>query len=207
MSDLFSSHVIRPLSVADAPAAGSLHRAAFPDFFMTSLGPRFLDLFYATVAADESTVCLAAVESGCSTLTGFAVGPLHPAGFFRGVLARRLLAFATAAALAAIRRPDRVPPRLFRALRYRGDAPEGPERALLSSIAVSPGVRGRGVGAALLRSWIDEAARRGAPGCYLTTDQADNATVNRFYLRAGFRLQSTIRTPEGRALNRYVLDF
>lgn len=206
MSDHFASHVIRPLSAADARAAGSLHRAAFPDFFMTSLGPRFLDLFYATVAADESTVCLAAVEPGCSRLTGLAVGPLHPAGFFRRVLARRLLSFATAAALAAVRHPSRVP-RLFRALRYRGDAPEGPERALLSSIAVSPDVRGRGVGAALLRAWVDEAARRGAPGCYLTTDQADNATVNRFYLRAGFRLQSTTRTPEGRALNRYVLDF
>jgi GNAT superfamily N-acetyltransferase len=96
---------------------------------------------------------------------------------------------------------------LFRAVFYRGAAPSGPTRALLSSIVVVPTAQGSGVGKLLLSGWVAEAKRRGASGAYLTTDAEGNNSVNAFYERAGWKLESSYTTPEGRRMNRYILDW
>ena len=97
--------------------------------------------------------------------------------------------------------------RLFNAVFYRGVAPTGPKRALLSSVAVSGEVRGHGIGAALIRQWVEEVRRRGPAGCYLTTDADHNETVNALYQRLGWQHECTYRTREGRRMNRYLYDF
>jgi hypothetical protein len=48
------------------------------------------------------------------------------------------------------------------------------------------------------------AARR-VPAVCLTTDCSSNERVNRFYQQLGFRLGRTYVTPEGRAMNEYVM--
>ena len=77
----------------------------------------------------------------------------------------------------------------------------------MSSIAVDPEQRGVGLGQALLARWVQEVQKRGKGGCYLTTDAVRNDAVNRFYARNGWQVESTYVTPEGRQVNRYVLDF
>ena len=97
--------------------------------------------------------------------------------------------------------------RLVRALVYRGEAPAGPVRALLSSLAVSPAAQGQGIGRALVQRWLDEARLRGARGGFLTTDAENNDAVNRFYLSLGWKLEAAYTTREGRKMNRYEYDF
>lgn len=72
------------------------------------------------------------------------------------------------------------------------------------SIAVSPQAQGGGVGRALVRAFIDEAARRGLKTVDLTTDKHDNAYANAFYLKQGFEVERDFTTPEGRAMYEYV---
>ena len=56
-------------------------------------------------------------------------------------------------------------------------------------------------------AWVAEARRRGSGGCYVMTDRDNNEGSNCFYPRVGWKIESTFPTPEGRAMNRYVLDF
>ena len=107
---------------------------------------------------------------------------------------------------AVLSRPSCVP-RLFRAVFYSGESPSGPTRALLSSVAVDPNVQHAGVGKKLVQHWVEEARRRGASGCYLTTDADGNDKVNAFYQSLNWHIQSTYTTPQGRRMNRYVYDF
>ncbi|HEX40520.1 MAG TPA: N-acetyltransferase [Phycisphaerales bacterium] len=182
-----------------------VHIRAFPDFFLTFLGPRFLREFYGSFLQDPTGVGFVAEDAQTSDILGAVVGPVTPRGYFKRLLKRRWWAFCRAAAGAVLRRPATAK-RLFRAVFYRGEAPPGPPRALLSSIAVAPEAQRRGVGRALVGRWVEEVKRRRAAGCYLTTDAHNNDKVNAFYQGLGWKVESTYTTPEGRCMNRYVLD-
>jgi GNAT superfamily N-acetyltransferase len=196
---------VEPLASQDLDTVVRVHLEAFPGFFLSFLGPRFLKEFYASFLVDPAGMGFVACEGEVQVL-GAVVGPLNPQGYFKRLLRRRWWAFCLASVGAAARNPACLK-RLIRAAFYRGEAPSGPVRALLSSVAVLPSAQGHGVGKALVRRWTQEARRRGAVGCYLTTDAQGNNGTNAFYQRAGWRLECVYLTPERRQMNRYVLDW
>lgn len=197
--------VVRRMEASDIDVVVRLHLAAFPNFFLSFLGRRFLKEFYNGFLIDHMGVGFVAEEKD-GVILGAIVGASNPSGFFGRLLKRRWWAFCIAAAAAVLKKPSCVP-RLFRALLYRGDSPEGPVRALLSSIAVVPSAQGRGVGKVLLERWISEIVKSGVQGCYLTTDACKNETVNAFYRGLGWHIGDTIVTPEGRRMHRYLYNF
>jgi len=183
-----------------------VHMKAFPNFFLTFLGPRFLREFYGSFLYDSVGIGFVAEDAESGRVLGVIVGPLMPDGYFKRLLIKRWWAFCLASISAVLMRPVIIK-RLFRALFYRGEAPSGQQRALLSSVAVCPQAQGQGVGQALVRRWVEEVERRGYSGCYLTTDAHNNDKINHFYQKLGWQVESTYTTPEGRVMNRYVLDF
>lgn len=196
---------LRTMEAHDVEAAVRIHLQGFPSFFLTFLGPRFLREFYLWSLTDPVGMALVVCDHA-GQVVGVVVGCVDPRGYFTRLLRRRWWAFCLASLGAVVRHPS-CTPRLARAVLYRGAAPSGPLRALLSSIVVQPVAQASGVGKLLLRGWISEAKRRGASGAYLTTDAEGNEAVNAFYQRAGWRLESSYVTKEGRRMNRYVLDW
>lgn len=197
---------IRRLDNKYIDAIVRVHMQAFPDFFLTFLGPRFLAEFYQSFTVDPQGIGFVALDSQTGKVQGAIVGPLVPDGYFKRLLRRRWYAFCLASVMAVLKRPS-IAKRLFRAVAYRGEAPCGPKRSLLSSIAVSPEVQKAGVGRALVQAWVQDVKHRGSLGCFLTTDADGNEGVNRFYQKMGWTLECTYSTPEGRRMNRYILDF
>lgn len=200
-----SSFEIVPLNINDIDNAVELHMKAFPNFFLSFLGPKFLKEFYISFLKDRKGIGFVARQSR-GDVKGIIVGPTDPNGYFKHLIKRRWWAFTLASVGALIRKPS-IAIRLIRALRYSGDSPKGPTRALLSSIAVNPNVQSKGVGSALVKRWMMEVQQRGAIGCSLTTDAEGNETVNRFYHSLGWRIDSSFNTPEGRRMHCYVYDF
>lgn len=194
---------VRAATAHDVARIVDVHTAAFPEFFLTFLGPAFLTRFYAAVVDDTANISLVA-DDGRSIL-GFVVGPLHPAGFFRGLLLHQGWGFATDAVPAIARRPLYTARHLLRGLFYRGDVPDAkPETALLSSIAVVPKASGSGVASALLEAFCRRAADHGSQRVYLTTDRDANDAANRFYLKHGFVCDGQLQRRDGRVMNRYL---
>ncbi len=206
MSNNIKSPVIRPMVYVDVESVVNLHVRAFPGFFLSFLGPSFLREFYRSFTRDSNGVAFVAVEDANNQIIGVIAGPVVPDGYFRRLLVRRWWAFCLASFWAVLRNP-RIIPRLWRAVFYRGEPPAGMPRALLSSIAVLPDAQNRGVGQLLVKAWVDEVRKRGATGCYLTTDAENNDAINRFYEKAGWNRSETFVTPEGRKMYRYLLDF
>lgn len=182
-----------------------VHLRAFPGFFLSSLGPRFLREFYAAFLVDKGAVALVA-ENEHGLVCGAVVGSTSPAGFFRRLLMRRWWAFLYASMDTVLRNPA-VSARLIRAVWYRGEAPGDQDRALLSSIAVDPAKQGAGIGKQLIKEWLAEVRKRGCLGSYLTTDATHNDATNAFYCINGWKLESCYETREGRKMNRYVFDW
>ncbi|OPY67545.1 MAG: Acetyltransferase (GNAT) family protein [Syntrophorhabdus sp. PtaU1.Bin002] len=205
MAECNHEYHIDALSPAHIDKVVETHLRAFPNFFLSFLGPRFLREFYISFFLDPHGIgYTAAAPDG--RILGVIVGPLDPQGYFKRLLKRRWWAFCLASISAVLRHPSCVP-RLFRAVFYRGESPSGHTRALLSSIAVDPCRQRGGVGKELVMRWVEEARRRGAVGCYLTTDADDNDQVNAFYRGLHWHIESTYITPEGRRMNRYIYDF
>ena len=190
-----------PLAPGDVAPAASLHRRAFPTFFLTSLGEPFLAEFYRGFLGDATAVTVAAHDER-GQLRGLAVGSVEPAGFFRRLLLRRWPGLLLASARAVLASP-RVAPRLLQAVSYRGNAAPGEHGALLSSICVDPDLHGHGIGRELLTAWKTEAALGGANRAFLTTDADNNARTLRFYESCGWSPEASFETTEGRRMQRY----
>jgi ribosomal protein S18 acetylase RimI-like enzyme len=196
--------VIRAMRREDVPAVVVLHVRSFPSFFLTFLGPGFLTLLYEGFLEGGDGVAL--VDESDGAIRGVVAGTLSQKGFYTRLLARRRWAFAAAALRALAERPG-IAPRLFRALRRPEEAGQASADACLMSLAVDPSRERRGLGQALVRAFCAELASRGAAAVCLTTDRDGNAGVNRFYARLGFQVSRIFVTPEGRALNEYLLRF
>ncbi len=201
-----SRWVIKTMEKRHVVEAADVHMAAFPDFFLSFLGRGFLRELYRAFAADERSISLVGENPQDGQVFGLVAGTLDPGAFFKALLMKRWWAFGISSLPALIRRP-KAAGRVFRALAYRGDSPNDKRRALLSSIAVSPGQQGTGLGSALLREWEKRVRGKGMQGCYLTTDAVGNDGVNRFYVGNGWKIESVSVSPEGRKMNRYVLDW
>lgn len=194
---------LRPLEIGDVGACADLHLQAFPSFFLSQLGPRFLREFYRGFLGDEDAIAVVAVDP-LRGIKGVVVGTFTPAGFFARLLRRRFLGFLVACALAVLRRPSRLP-RLFRAVLYRGQVPLEVEGALLSSICVAPETHGEGIGSQLIVAFQTKLRARDSSG-HLLTDRDDNEAANHFYRRNGWELAGNFVTREGRPMNCYVFD-
>lgn len=196
---------ITALSASHIDAVVKIHLKAFPTFFLSFLGARFLREFYTGFLLDTQGIgYIASAANG--QILGVIAGPVDPRGYFKRLLKRRWWAFSLASITAILKHPSSIS-RLLRAVFYRGESPSGPTRALLSSIAVDPNVQGLGIGKKLVTYWVARIRRAGAFGCYLTTDADGNDKVNAFYQSLSWHIESTYITPQGRRMNRYVYDF
>jgi len=192
----------RPMAPGDISRVVEIHLASFRGFFLSFLGPRFLREFYRGTLNDPASLVFVAVD-GPGRIAGFIAGHVEPSSFYKRLLMRRGWAFAMASIGPVLRRPSIIP-RLFRAMRYRGGTPAKPGGALLASLAVHPEMQAVGAGKLLVRRFAEECFRRGAAYIYLTTDRENNDAVNRFYQSLGWKIETEVVTPEGRALNFYT---
>jgi ribosomal protein S18 acetylase RimI-like enzyme len=202
--ELRAAIALRPAVAADVPEMVKIHRNAFEGFFLTKLGPKFLRELYTAFLSSADAVDWVATDGG--TVVGFVVGTCRPKGFFKRLLFRRGARFLLYATEAFVRNPWQVGRRLAAAVVYRGDFPAevAGTGALLSSIAVDPGHKCRGIGKLLVEAFAADAFVRGAQFIYLITDQVNNDSVHNFYRQTGFLSESTLIKPGGRMMTRYV---
>lgn len=194
---------LRHLRAADVDACVAIHVEAFPGFFLSQLGPRFLREFYCGFLDDPEAIALVAVDDTGSVL-GVLVGTLRPDGFFTRLLRRRWAAFAIASTALALRRPAHIP-RLLRAVGYRGQVALDVDGALLSSICVRRSVQAGGTGSRLLGAFQDTVRDAGTTA-YLLTDRHDNEPANAFYSRNGWTFAGSLETREGRSMNCFTYN-
>lgn len=191
-----------PMDSAHVAHVVAVHLKAFPGFFLSALGARFLTVLYEEILADPSGIAFVCLDGNC--VVGFVAGTGTPSGFYRRLLHRRWWRFGMASVLSIAKRPVLIP-RLLNAFRRPNDASGSPDESELMSIAVDPAARGRRVGADLVAAFVDAAAKRGQKRVLLTTDRTGNDAANRFYEALGFHVARMVTTAQGRTLNQYVL--
>jgi ribosomal protein S18 acetylase RimI-like enzyme len=197
------SFLIREMQKEDIHDVAQIHLSAFPGFFLSFLGRHFLSELYLSIIQDQSGMAFVCEEK--EQLVGFVAGASRLSGFFSRLLCWRWWRFAYSALIPVLKNPLIIP-RLLRAIRKPRDVSNHVDTGTLMSLAVVPEMQGCGIGQVLVRAFLEEAARRGLRHIDLMTDKNNNDSVNQFYKRMGFRCLQTFVTPEGRAMNEYVVD-
>lgn len=192
---------LREAEVGDARAVVQVHLASFPAFFLSTLGPGFLRVFYESLSAvDNGILIVACVDD---QVVGFVGGTSDQEGLYRSMLSERTFQFVRAAAVAGARHPSAIP-RLLRARRRaRGDF-DYMQGASLMTLGVAPQHGRKGIGSLLVSAFSQRLRADGIEQFSLTTDAVGNEGTNRFYISLGFQLERELVTLEGRRLNEYV---
>ena len=192
----------REAEVSDIPEIVQIHMVAFPGFFMTLLGPEFLERYYRLLIDFPDRIFW--VKQWNMELEGFVSGFLNPDLFYQGL--RRCRWNLLGSIVARVSCNPSLIPRLLASYAQAGHSSEQEEADVceLSSIAVPPNLSGRGIGKGLVNAFI-EATRGRARSIVLTTDADGNEKVNGFYRSLGFVCEGAYERSKGRRLNIYRL--
>lgn len=178
--------IYRAAKPDDFQAMATVHHQAFSDFFLTSLGIRFLETYYKTCIqhSDSIAVCM---QDDDGVIQGFATGSIRAAGYHRKILFQNPFRFLTSALRSVLLKPT-VLIRLLKNLDKNPSAFDDRNYAELLSIAVLPQLKGSGAGKELLVMFEEEVMARGGKKIALTTDFENNDRVIAFYQKCGYEI-------------------
>jgi GNAT superfamily N-acetyltransferase len=163
---------------------------AFPGFFLSQLGPRFLFAMYKAFLMNSASIIFVC-ETSHSGVIGFVVGQTESGGGDRVHAVRYLPQFLLAVIVVVLKNPLFIIRRLFARFFNFGHSPNIPcGEVVLRSIGVCPKYQGRGVASILVSAFESVASDRGAKNVYLTTDEENNTRAQNFDQRCGYSFVS-----------------
>lgn len=200
-NDRVNNLTIRNATVQDVAETVRIHTAAFPGFFLSSLGAGFLQCMYQAYTYYAQASLLVAIDPDGKQI-GFAAFSNNVSGVYKYMLKTNFLKLTFHVLIAAMRRPRLFAGVIRRAMGVGVDSGED-DTVELTSIGVSPAYQGEGAGRSLLDAVKGNIDFRRFSFLSLTTDAKDNEQVNAFYLKNGFQLHRTFATREGRVMHEY----
>ena len=179
---------IKPITQKEINEVVRVHNSAFQNFFLTSLGPKFLNLYYSSFLKSNQGIMAGAYLD--DKLIGFAATCKKSSGFNSSLIKENLLKFSFVSLGLMFTRPKALI-RLLKNFTKRdnievdGIVDEG-QYAELMSIAVSKDVQNTGVGKQLVEYTENKLREEGISSLSLTTDQKENENTLAFYKKRGF---------------------
>lgn len=204
---------LRRMTPADLPFVATQHLHHFPDGFFARLGPAFLAEYYRPFLTGPHAHAYTVDVAGRPV--GFLVGVTHPVAHRQHVLRNHGRVLVVRAALSLLVRPRlalhfvRTRGRLYTRKMWVGrrTPPAAPvavaERpAVLAHVVVAEGARSRGIGAALVERFVEDAAAAGCARISLVT-AAGHDGAGSYYAERGWHAKGERSTPDGMRLATY----
>lgn len=193
---------VKEISIKDINALVIVHKRAFPDFFLTSLGDRFLSLYYKTVKKNNQGILLGYYRK--EKLLGFCAATMVSTSFHSRLIKENLLDYSFIAFRLLFFRPLAIA-RLYKNLVKKGSSiKDKGNYAELLSIAVDNSCQGEGIGKKLLNELEKIVIERGGDCLSLTTDFEDNAKAQGFYTSIGYKVFYDFVAYPKRKMYRYI---
>jgi ribosomal protein S18 acetylase RimI-like enzyme len=178
---------IRHATKQDICGVVNVHIQAFPGFFLTSFGSKFLRLMYHWFLDNPSSVFLVSDQAG--SINGFAVGLKIGQRLDLAKALSLMLKILPAILMNLFKNPKMIILRVARTLLRRQGITLFPTPGfLLKSIGVLQSERGNGLARRILAGFENELKIKGEICVYLTTDAVKNDRAVGFYKRAGYQI-------------------
>lgn len=177
---------IRIATKKDINSIVEIHQAAFEGFFLTSLGGRFLKIYYTTFIKCQKGVIFCAEKDG--KIVGFSACSYISQGFNTFLIKKNFCKFGLVCVELMFTNPKAIL-RLAKNLDKKAEGnfiEDNGDYAELYSIAVKPGNQGSGIGKKLLMATEVDVAKHNS-NISLTTDYYNNEKTIGFYHSLGYQ--------------------
>ncbi len=192
--------IVRAAISDDSSTLAEIHLNSFYDFFLSSLGKRFLITFYKACIKSKGAINVVCSTNDGVTI-GFALASIKSDGFYRNILFGNLFTFTMEAVRLLFSRPKAL---LRLALNLSKSGSDVGDAAELLSIASLSEYSGKGVGKLLIDTIESRLKDRQCKAITLTTDYYNNENVIGFYQNRGFKIESEFVTYPGRRMYRMI---
>lgn len=163
-----------------------IHLDAFNGFFLSSLGKKFLNVYYNAATNSNETIAICAIDNE-GQIQGFCTGCVKSKGFHKRLILHNPLAFLYQGLIILLTNPKSLI-RLALNLDKISFKNDNGNYAELISIGVSHAYKGLGIGNKLIKIFEEEATRKGCRKISLTTDAYNNEDVVAFYKHLGYKV-------------------
>lgn len=195
---------IRKATLKDVNDIVEIHMDAFRGFFLTSLGPSFLRLYYTCFIRSEDTITMVAEEN--NIIWGFSALTRKSKGFNSSLIKSNIFDFVLLSTRLLFTSPKSLI-RLVKNLTKKSDDVEDDENyAELYSIGVNKVAQGKGVGKALLSASELKLKDAEVKRVSLTTDYNDNKQAIGFYQSMGYEIMYDFVTYPNRRMYRFIKE-
>jgi ribosomal protein S18 acetylase RimI-like enzyme len=177
---------IKKILKEEIPLIVEVHKNSFDGFFLTELGDRFLELYYASVRDNTKGILLGYYDDG--ELVGFCAATTISKGFNAQLVKKNLFRFLLIGMRLLLTRM----PSLIRILKNfskkSSSINDTGEYAELLSIGILGTKQGLGIGKKLLLRLEEEMRLQGCSKLSLTTDYYHNDKAIAFYKKLGYQI-------------------
>lgn len=178
--------IIHPVRKDEIDALVVIHTSAFPEFFLTQLGRRFLRLYYSSVLSHPEGILLGYYEE--DRLTGFCAATINSNGFNKRLIKFHFFAFVIETFILLLTNIKALKRLYLNLSKSDSTNTDKGEYAELLSIGVDRKHQGKGIGKQLLMALEEEVKQRGGRKLSLTTDCHNNKQAVSFYRSMGYRV-------------------
>lgn len=193
--------IIRKAKPSDVEKIVLIHKSAFKGFFLTSLGDRFLSVYYSCFIKSDASVILCAEEGG--QLLGFSAATKESKGFNGRLIKANALKFI----MVGVRLLFTNPPALVRLAKNltkkSKEVEDNGNYGELYSIGVNVDAQGKSVGRSLL---AETEKLIGVKELSLTTDYYNNEATIAFYKKCGYKVLYVFTAYPNRKMLRMIKE-
>lgn len=173
-----------------------IHLDAFPSFFLTSLGPKFLRLMYQCHMEHSASDILVAIEN--NKIIGFLAYSEDMSDLYSYMLKKHGITFAWYSIIPFLKNPI-ILPRLLRAFLKPKEAKQLDKYIYLASAGVTPKIQSKGTYSSILNTILQK--YKDSDFQYIIGDtDVGNGPINHIYHKFGFNIHKQYETPEGRPM-------
>ncbi len=202
---------VRRATLEDLEQICKIHISAFPNFFLTKLGYKFIYNYYKHYFDRGELIMIILDEM--NSYIGFASGISNAKAFYNSIK-KKWFKFLYPITLAMVNF-DLLPylvKKIFNVLtsdKVNIEVKNNDDFLELTSIAIKKEYQKKGFGSILLTQYIEEVRNSYSllKGILLTTDYADNKTVHKLYKKNGFKLFFNFNQNKNRKMSVYKLLF
>lgn len=194
---------IKQLEVSDVNEVVKIHQNTFSGFFLTQLGTKFLNVYYASCIKNKASTIAVGIYSEDNNLLGFSIGSTQSKGYYKRILKSNFFKFCMTGVYLVFTKPMAIIRLMKNMDKVKKESDDGLYCELLS-IGISADQKGKGYGKILLEAFEKEALKRDLRKITLTTDYDNNDGVIAFYKKSGYEVFYEFTTYPNRKMYKFI---
>ena len=161
-----------------------VHMRSFKNFFLTSLGVKFIRFFYTTCIRNPNNIFYGLFND--EKLIGFCTGTSQPNGFYKNLITKNIIGYSYHALMLGVFKPRKLLRLILNIDRSSNN--DSHDYFEILSLCILPEYSNMGKGSLLLKEFEKKIKASGYDKVSLTTDSNKDNIAMKYYQKLGYKV-------------------